>query len=61
MVLESLLQIARQRTQCHAVNVTDELAFSWQRLLRNTVKNEEIIAGGIFAVYSVRTPHKNRC
>ena len=55
MALESLLPDARQGI--HAVNVTDGFAFPWQRLLRNTVTNREIIADGISAVYAVRTPH----
>ena len=57
MALESLLQVARQGTQFRPVNVTDGIAFPWKRLLRNTVKSREIIAGGITAVYALQTPH----
>ena len=39
------------------MNVTDGIAFPWKRLLRNTVGNKEIIAGGISAVYAVNKPH----
>ena len=58
MALETLLHVTRQGTQIHAVNVTDEIAFSWKRLLRNTVPNREIIAGGTAAVYAVCKPNE---
>ena len=58
MALETVLHVTRQGTQIHAVNVTDEIAFSWKRLLRNTVPNREVIAGGISAVYVVRKPNE---
>ena len=57
MALETLFRVTRQGTQIHAVNVTDGIAFPWKRLLRNTVTNKEIIAGGISAVYAVHKPH----
>ena len=53
MALESLLHATHNRKQIQSVNVTDGMAFSWKRLLRNTVNNREIIAEGISAVYAV--------
>ena len=58
MALETLLHVTRHGIQIHAVNITDGIAFSWKRLLRNTVRNREIIAGGISAVYAVRKPNE---
>ena len=55
MALEALLQVGRQGAQIDAVNVTDGIAFPWRRLLRNTIENRQIIAGGISAVYAVPT------
>ena len=55
MALESLLHVTREGTQIQALNVTDEIAFSWKRFLCNTVNNKEIIAEGISAVYGMRT------
>ena len=57
MALESLLQGTGRGRFFHAANVTDGISFPWKRLLRNTVSNKEIIAGGISAVYAVHEPH----
>jgi hypothetical protein len=54
MALQSLLHATHEGRQIQAVNVTDGIAFSWKRFLRNTVKNKEIIAEGVSAVYAVR-------
>ena len=56
MALENLLQITRQGTHIQAVNVTDGIALLWQRFLRNTIQNKEIIRNGIIAAY-VMGPH----
>ena len=54
MTLESLLHATHGRRPIQAINVTDGIAFSWRRLLRNAVNNKEIIGEGISAVYAVK-------
>ena len=54
MALESLLHATHQGNSIQALNITDGIAFSWRRCLRNTVKNREIIRDGISAVYAVK-------
>jgi hypothetical protein len=55
--IQTLLQVTRQGVHIEAVNITDGIALSWQRFLRNCVQNREIIRNGISAAYVVQTPH----
>ena len=49
------MHVTQEGTQIQALNVTDEIAFSWKLSLCDTMNNKEIIAGGSSAVYAVRT------
>ena len=55
MALECLLHATHKKKQIQAINLTDEIAFPWQRWLRNVTENKEIIGDGITAVYAVLT------
>ena len=54
LALESLLHPTHEGMPIQAISISDGIAFSWRRLLRNAVNSKEIIREGISVVYEVK-------